>query len=296
MMAYGKEALTMLQQSKRRLSDYAIAGVILIAVIICLVPFLYILSESLSSNQAIISQAVTIYPIDINIEAYKVVFGDHSMIYSMFYTIILTLGFALLALTVTILAAYPLTKKRLKGRSAILLLMLITMYFSGGLIPDYLNIKNLHLLNTPWALILPGMMSVYNMIIMKSFFQSLPDSLLEAAHLDGCNELQILYKIVLPLSKPALATITLLYAVFRWNYFQDALFYITNEHLNTIQLKLYNVISLSQELVGENINVNLPSEALKAASIMFGTIPILLVYPWLQRYFVSGIMIGAVKG
>ena len=286
----------MLQQSKRRLSDYAIAGVISIAVIVCLVPFLYILSESFSSNKAIISQSVTIYPIDFNVEAYKVVFGDHSMLYSMFYTIILTLGFALLALIVTILAAYPLTKKRLKGRNAILLIMLITMYFSGGLIPDYMNIKNLHLLDTPWALILPGMMSVYNMIIMKSFFQNIPDSLLEAAHLDGCNELQILYKIVLPLSKPALATISLLYAVFRWNYFQDALFYITDQHLNTIQLKLYNVIQLSQQFVGENIDVNLPSEALKAASIVFGTIPILLAYPWLQRYFVSGIMIGAVKG
>jgi putative aldouronate transport system permease protein len=199
-------------------------------------------------------------------------------------------------LTVTILAAYPLTKKRLKGRNVLLLMMLFTMYFSGGLIPDYLNVKNLGLLDTPLALILPGMMSVYYMIILKSFFQNLPDSLEEAAHLDGCNELQILLKIVLPLSKPALATVSLLYAVFRWNYFQDALFYITDQNLYTIQLKLYNVINISQQMSGENVNVNLPSEALKAASIMFGTVPILLVYPWLQKYFVSGIMIGAVKG
>lgn len=286
----------MSQTFKNRMVDYTAALVILIAVFICLVPFLYILSQSLSSNRAIISQAVTIYPIDFNIEAYKVVFGDAGMLYSLFYTIILTGVFVLLALTVTILAAYPLTKKRLKGRNAILLIMLITMYFSGGLIPDYLNIKNLSLLDTPLALMLPGMMSVYYMIILKSFFQSLPDSLEEAAHLDGCNEWQILLKIVLPLSKPALATVGLLYAVFRWNYFQDALFYITDEKFYTIQLKLYNVINLSQQMSGENVNVNLPSEALKAASIMFGTVPILLVYPWLQKYFVSGIMIGAVKG
>ncbi|QAY66801.1 carbohydrate ABC transporter permease [Paenibacillus protaetiae] len=281
---------------KNKITDYIAAFIVLISVIVCLVPFLYILSQSLSSNRAIISQAVTVYPIDFNIEAYKVVFGDASMLYSLFYTVILTAGFVLLALIVTILAAYPLTKKRLKGRNAILLIMLFTMYFSGGLIPDYLNIKNLNLLNTPFALILPGMMSVYYMIILKSFFQSLPDSLEEAAHLDGCNELQILLKIVLPLSKPALATVSLLYAVFRWNYFQDALFYITDQNLYTIQLKLYNVINISQQLSGENVNVNLPSEALKAASIMFGTVPILLVYPWLQKYFVSGIMIGAVKG
>ena len=286
----------MTQNMKNKVFDYTAVITVLLAVFVCLVPFLYIASQSLSSNRAIISQAVTIYPIDFNIEAYKVVFGDNSMLYSLFYTVVLTAVFALVSLTVTILAAYPLTKKRLKGRSALLLLMLITMYFSGGLIPDYLNVKNLNLLNTSWALILPGMMSVYYMIILKSFFQSLPESLEEAAYLDGCNELQILLKIVLPLSKPALATITLLYAVFRWNYFQDALFYITDQELYTIQLKLYNVINLSQQMTGENINVNLPSEALKAASIMFGTIPILLVYPWLQKYFVSGIMIGAIKG
>ncbi|MFD0678444.1 MULTISPECIES: carbohydrate ABC transporter permease [unclassified Paenibacillus] len=286
----------MSQIIKNRIVDYTAAFVVLIAVFICLVPFLYILSQSLSSNRAIISQAVTIYPIDFNIEAYKVVFGDAGMLYSLFYTVILTVAFVLLSLTVTILAAYPLTKKRLKGRNTLLLMMLFTMYFSGGLIPDYLNVKNLNLLNTPFALILPGMLSVYYMIILKSFFQSLPDSLEEAAHLDGCNELQILLKIVLPLSKPALATVSLLYAVFRWNYFQDALFYITDQNLYTIQLKLYNVINISQQMSGENVNVNLPSEALKAASIMFGTVPILLVYPWLQKYFVSGIMIGAVKG
>ncbi|MDD9268496.1 carbohydrate ABC transporter permease [Paenibacillus sp. GCM10023248] len=286
----------MSQTLKNRVIDYTAASVVLISVFVCLVPFLYILSQSLSSNEAIISQAVTIYPIDFNIEAYKVVFGDAGMLYSLFYTVLLTGVFVLISLTVTILAAYPLTKKRLKGRNILLLVMLFTMYFSGGLIPDYLNVKSLNLLDTPLALILPGMMSVYYMIILKSFFQSLPDSLEEAAHLDGCNELQILLKIVLPLSKPALATVSLLYAVFRWNYFQDALFYITDQKFYTIQLKLYNVINLSQQMSGENLIVNLPSEALKAASIMFGTVPILLVYPWLQKYFVSGIMIGAVKG
>ncbi|WEG11102.1 carbohydrate ABC transporter permease [Pullulanibacillus sp. KACC 23026] len=286
----------MSQKLKNRIFDYSAVFIVLIAVFICLIPFLYILSESLSSNRAIISHLVTIFPIGFNIEAYKVVFTDAGMLYSMFYTVILVLVYVLLALTVTVLAAYTLSRKRLKGRNIILLLMVFTMYFSGGLVPDYMLVKNLHLLNTPFALILPSMMSVFNMIILKSFFQNLPESLEEAAYLDGCSDLQILLKIILPLSKPALATIALLYAVFRWNYFQDALFYITNEKLYTIQLKLYNVINISQQMSGENVVINLPSEALKAASIIFGTIPILIVYPWLQKYFVSGITIGSIKG
>jgi putative aldouronate transport system permease protein len=286
----------MSQKLKNRVFDYSAVLIVLIAVLICLIPFLYVLSESLSSNRAVISQLVTIYPIDFNIEAYKVVFADGSMLYSLFYTVILVLVYALLSLTITVLAAYALSRKRLKGRNVLLLVMVFTMYFSGGLIPDYMLVKNLNLLNTPLALILPSAMSVFNMIILKSFFENLPESLEEAAYLDGCNDLQILLKIMLPLSKPALATIALLYAVFRWNYFQDALFYITDEKLYTIQLKLYNVINISQQMAGENVNTNLPSEALKAASIMFGTVPILLVYPWLQKYFVSGITIGAIKG
>ncbi|ULT55214.1 carbohydrate ABC transporter permease [Neobacillus drentensis] len=286
----------MSQKLKNRVFDYSAALIVLIAVLICLIPFLYVLSESLSSNRAIVSQLVTIYPIDFNIEAYKVVFADGSMLYSLVYTMILVLVYALLSLAVTVLAAYALSRKRLKGRNVFLLVMVFTMYFSGGLIPDYMLVKNLNLLNSSLSLILPSIMSVFNMIILKSFFENLPESLEEAAYLDGCNDLQILLKIMLPLSKPALATIALLYAVFRWNYFQDALFYITDENLYTIQLKLYNVINISQQMAGENVNTNLPSEALKAASIMFGTVPILLVYPWLQKYFVSGITIGAIKG
>ncbi|MBS4217607.1 carbohydrate ABC transporter permease [Bacillus sp. FJAT-49711] len=286
----------MSQKLKNRSFDFFVTFIVLLSVFICLVPFLYILSQSLSSNRAIISQLVTIYPIDFNIEAYKVVFTDNAMLYSLFYTVLLVIVYALLALTVTVLAAFALSRKRLKGKNVLLLLMVFTMYFSGGLIPDYMLVKDLYLLNTPYALVLPGMMSVFNMIILKTFFQNLPESLEEAAYIDGCNDLQILLKIMLPLSKPALATIALLYAVFRWNYFQDALFYITDQKLYTIQLKLYNVINISQQMAGENVNVNLPSEALKAASIIFGTVPILLVYPWLQKYFVSGITIGAIKG
>ena len=287
-------------KSKNRIFDSTVLLISFLSVLICIIPFLYVIAVSFSSNSAIISQRVTLYPIGFNLETYKTVFGDHSMIYSLFYTIVLTVVFTVLSMILTICAAYPLTKKRLKGRNFFLLLIVITMYFSGGLIPDYMLIKNLHLLDTSWSLILPGLISVFNMIILKTFFNSLPSSLEESASLDGCNDLGILVKIVLPLSMSVIATLSLFYAVGRWNGFMDALFYINKTTLYPIQLKLYQIISISQSLdtqQSENMQgAGITPEGLKAASVMFATVPILLIYPWLQKYFVSGVMIGAVKG
>lgn len=286
-------------KTKDKVFDKVMIFITLISVLICVIPFLYIVAISLSSNSAIISQKVTLLPIGFNIETYKIVFSDSSMVYSLVYTIILTIIFTILSMIFTICAAYPLTKKRLRGRNAILMLMIFTMYFGGGLIPDYLNIKNLDLLDSSWSLILPGLVSVYNMIILKSFFNSLPESFEEAAAIDGCTEIGMLIKIVLPLSTPVLATLSLFYAVGRWNGFMDALFYISEPKLYPIQLKLYQIISASQSVdvqANENMATQTTPEALKAASVMFATVPILLAYPWLQRYFVSGVMIGGVKG
>ena len=180
-----------------------------------------------------------------------------------------------------------------------MIVIIITMYFSGGIIPDYLLIKNLHMLNKIWCLILPGAISAYNMIILKSFFQEIPESIEESAYIDGANDLIILIKVILPLSGPVLATISLFYAVGRWNYFQDALFYITKPSLYTLQLKLYNIVKLNRALdvsAVEGISgTNMP-ESVKAAVIVFATLPILIVYPWLQRYFIKGVMIGGIKG
>ena len=174
------------------------------------------------------------------------------------------------------------------------------MYFSGGTIPDYILMRELKILNTMWCLILPGMISVYNMIILKGFISSVPSSLEEAAQIDGANDFQVLLRIILPLSTSVLATVSLFYAVSRWNTFQDALFYITNPKYYTLQLMLNKIINMTQtgEIAqNEGVNqTNLVPENIKAASIVFATLPILLVYPWLQKYFVSGVMIGAVKG
>ncbi len=279
--------------------DTTIYLVTVLAVILCIVPVINVIAVSLSSNSAILGGKVFLIPREISLEAYKAILRDGTMLWSLGYTVLLTLGYTLLAMTLTVFAAYPLTKKRLKGRNLILLLIVFTMYFSGGIIPDYLLVKNLGLIDKVLALILPGAVSAFNLIVLKSFFQTLPESLEESAILDGCNDIGVLFRIILPLSKPALATISLYYAVGKWNSLQDALFYISNQKLFPLQLKLYQIVVNSQALdvsMGDNSSANILPESLKNACVVFATLPIVLVYPKLQKYFVSGVTIGAVKG
>lgn len=288
------------KMQKVRIGDIVIMAVITIALLICLLPFMHIISISLSSKQAVISNAVTIFPRGWDFNAYEIVFQDARMLKSMGLTIGLTLAYTVISMMMSICAAYPLTKEWLKGRSFFMLLIVFTMFFSGGLIPDYLLVKELGLLDNLLALIVPGMISAFNLIILRTFFMSIPSSLEESAYLDGSSHINTLIRIVLPLSLPVLATLSLFYAVSRWNGYMDALFYITNPELYPIQLKLYQIVmnSMVTDLTAQEgaLQTDFVPEGLKAASIMFATTPILIVYPWLQRYFVSGIMIGAVKG
>ncbi|MCM3630876.1 carbohydrate ABC transporter permease [Paenibacillus glycanilyticus] len=273
-------------------------GIIAVLVILCLAPLLHIASMSLSSNRAILSGEVTVFPLGINFEAYQKIFQDASMIRSLLVSIGLTAGYTALSMLMTVFAAYPLSK-RLKGAKFVMFLILFTMFFSGGTIPDYLLIRSLHLTNHLGSLLLPAMINPFFLIILLTFLRSLPSGLLEAAEMDGSSHFHSLVRIVLPLSMPALATLSLFYAVGRWNGFMDALMYITNPNLYPIQLKLYQVVMNSMtndplSMQGDQVVSVLP-ESIKAASIMFATLPILLVYPWLQKYFISGVMIGAVK-
>jgi ABC-type sugar transport system, permease component len=284
---------------KDKVFDSIIFIVILLSVLVCLLPFIHEIALSFSSNEAAIARKVLLWPVQFNFDAYTKVFTDKAMLTSLWVTIKMTVIFTLLGMLLTICTAYPLTKQRLKGRKALSMIFIFTMYFSGGIIPDYLLVNNLKMLNTEWSLILPLAFSAYNMIIMKNFFANIPESLEESARLDGCTDFGILTRIVLPLSGPVLATIGLFLAVGRWNAYQDALFYITKPKLYPLQLKLYMIVSASQstETLNDSSNsITLAPEVLKAACIMFATVPILVVYPWVQRYFVSGVMIGAVKG
>jgi ABC-type sugar transport system, permease component len=297
----GGDSMTNEAKLKRvRPSDIVIMIIVGAAMLICLVPFLHIIAVSLSSKQEIISDRVTIFPRGWDWESYKIVFSDSRMLRSMGLTIILTTVFTIVSMVMSICAAYPLTKTQLKGRSFFMMIIVFTMFFSGGLIPEYLLVKQLGLLDNMLSLILPGMISAFNLIILRSFFTSIPASLEESAYLDGSSHLGTLIRIVLPLSLPVLATLSLFYAVSRWNGFMDALFYISNSEMYPIQLKLYQVVmnSMVTDLTAQEgaAATDVVPEGLKAASIMFATAPILIVYPWLQRYFVSGVMVGAVKG
>lgn len=272
---------------------------LIILAFLCLFPFINTAAISLSDTGAIMAGKVTLWPVGFELSAYKAVFNDSTMIRSLIFTIVLTLLFTFVAVFMTILAAYPLAQKRLRGRKTLTLIITFTMYFSGGMIPSYLLVSELGLLNSVWALILPCAVNTFNMIIMKSFFMTLPESLSEAARIDGCNDMSILFRIILPLSMPIIATISLFYAVQRWNGFTDALYYINDSKLYPLQLKLRQLISLNMvdQLVMDSQseeNTAIP-ESIKSASLMFATVPILLVYPWLQKYFVKGVMVGSIK-
>ncbi len=282
--------------------QFILTAIILLISLTCLLPFVNVAATSLSSKSAILSGKVSFWPVELDTRAYKAIFSDPAMMRSLWFTVVITVIYTLFAMVLTILMAYPLTKKRLKGRKFFNFMALFTMYFSGGTIPIYLNIKELGLLDSPWSLILPGMLSTYNMIILKSFFTALPDSLEEAATIDGANDFQILLQIVLPLSMASLATLTLFYAVGKWNSFQDALYYIQTKAYQPLQLKLYHLIKGSQAVDiaamegGSSTVATDISESIEPASIIFATLPILVVYPFVQRYFVAGVTIGAVKG
>ena len=259
---------------------------------------LNLLARSLSGTDFLIRNEVYLIPKGINFDAYMTVLGDPKYIRSFIWTVFLTLVCTVVSLTMTTLCAYPLIFQNLKGRSFINIFITITMFFNAGTIPNYLLMKSLNLLDTPWVLIIPGCMSVYNMIIMRSFFYGIPDSLRESAEIDGASYIKILTSIYVPLSKPVFATLALFYAVGRWNGYSDALMYVTDKDLYPLQLLLYNVLNnINSVEVAAQEGFSTPglSESLKAAIVMFSTVPILLIYPWLQKYFIHGVTMGAVK-
>jgi putative aldouronate transport system permease protein len=267
-----------------------------------LFPFLNLVAKSLSSEAAVISGIVGILPVDFQIGTYKFVLANKQFINSFRITVIITLLGTVLALFMTVITAYPLSKTRLRGRKYIMLIFVFTMLFNGGLIPTYLLMQKLRLVNKMGVLILPGLLSVYNMLIVKNFFEGLPESLEESAKLDGASNITILFKIVLPLSKPVLATIALFYAVGLWNSYFTAMIYITRPELKPLQLYLKELLASTDDALRQagafdmNSDLNRTTEAVRAASIITATVPILCVYPFLQKYFVKGVLIGSVKG
>lgn len=278
-------------------ADLGIALACLVFILVCLLPFVNLLARSLSSPMAIINRQVSFLPVEFSAAAYDRVMRDAAFSRSLLWTGGLTVVCTLLSMAITILCAYPLTYDKLKGGKLVNGLIILTMYFSAGTIPNYILLQNLNMIDNPLALVLPNCLSVFNFIVLRSFFFGIPESLRESAELDGANPFTVLVKIYLPLSTSVLATLALFYASGRWNGFSDALMYISNPRYAPIQLKLYQIINnLSAIEDPGNSQVQNAGEAVKAASVMFATVPIVLIYPWLQRYFISGVTVGAVKG
>ncbi len=293
----------MIKSRKTRIGDLVIAGICFILILVCLLPMIHVLAASLSSPDVLIRNEVFLWPKGWNIESYRTVLTTEQYIRSILWTVVLTVICTILSITLTICCAYPLTYSNLRGGKFFNIFILFTMYFSAGTIPNYLVLNNLKMLNTPYVLIIPNCISVFNVIIMRSFFYSVPESLKEAAEIDGAGPIRVLLKVYLPLSLPVIATLSLFYAVGRWNGFSDALMYLRSSQSRVywpIQLLLYNIIQSTlqtgEQAAQEGFVSAGVSKTIQMATVMFATIPILLVYPWLQRYFVTGVTIGAVKG
>ena len=266
-----------------------------------LFPFLNMAAKSFSSENAILTGKVLFWPVGFQTGTYKYVIRQAQFWNSFKVSVIITLMGTAGAMIISCLTAYPLSKTWLYGRKPLLLLFVFTMLFGGGMVPSYLLMRSLGLINTIWVLFVPAMLSVYNMILLKNFFEDIPDSIEESAELDGAGSLRILVSIVLPMSLPAIATIGLFYAVGFWDNYMSGLLYITKPELKPLQQYLYEIVTESINVDKEmsmdaQENAALNTDAIRSATIMLACVPIMCVYPFLQKYFVKGMRVGSVKG
>ena len=281
--------------------DYIVLGLFALLVFY---PILYVVSSSFSDPKRIIEGRVWLLPVDFTLKGYSATF-QYNWIWSGFgNSMLYALCGTLLGLFMTTLCAYPLARNDLKGRNVLMFFMSFTLWFSGGMIPTYLQVRNLGLLNTRWAMLIPSAMSVYNMIIMRTYIQnSIPGDLLESARLDGCDDFKYLIHIVLPLSKPVLAVLALYYAVWYWNTYFYAFLYLSDRRQFPLQLILREIIQLNkaEDMLNSTNLADIEdrlymSELLKYTSIVISTLPAIIVYPFVQKHFVKGMMVGAIKG
>lgn len=261
-------------------------------------PFIYVVAGSFATELELTTRSFFLIPHTFTLEAYHYIFQTGTVINAIMRTVGVTLVGTLVHLFFTFTMAYALSKPFLKGRSVVLKMVIFTMLFGGGMIPTYMLIKNLHLLNSYWALMLPGAISPFNLMIVRNSFQEFPTELIESAKIDGCSEIETFIRIVLPLSKPTIATFALFYAVGLWNDFFSSFLYIADSNKWTIQVILRQITLMSAtslDSVVENI-IEVPKKAVKLAAIAITTLPILCVYPFLQKHFAKGMMVGSIKG
>jgi len=285
--------------NKSKFGDFVIVVFFIILICVCLFPMMNVFARAMSAPQYLIRREVALWPRGFNLDAFDIVWSDSKYTWSLAWTAILTVICTVFSLVLTVLCAFPFVYKDLKGRKTLNVFMIFTMYFGAGMIPTFLLMRTLGLIDNPLVLILPSALSIFNVILMRSFFYGIPDSIRESAEIDGAGPFKTLMQIYLPLSKPVLATISLFYAVGRWNGYGDALLFLrTVRTWDPIQLLLYRV---QQNLTAIDVTQfetaagNAPTEAVRMATIVVATVPILIVYPFLQKYFVAGVTLGSIK-
>jgi putative aldouronate transport system permease protein len=297
------------RQEPRRIKEPRIDFVFLIAVyillgvalIIVVVPLLHIVSSSFSSPEAVSSGQVVLWPVDFSLQGYQAVMSNPQILTGYGNSLFYTVAGTVISTTLTVAIAYPLSRKDFMGRNVIMVLVLFTMLFSGGLIPTYLVVQELGMLNTRWSLLIPNAVAVWQVIIARTYFRSaIPDELTEAAELDGCGDLRFLWSVVLPLSKPMIAVIALMYAIAQWNSYFDALIYLKDASLQPLQLVLRNILILNTQSTIADPAIQMErqrlADLLKYSLIVVASIPVLLIYPFVARHFTKGVLVGAIKG
>ncbi|WP_243229561.1 carbohydrate ABC transporter permease [Microbacterium sp. CIAB417] len=276
-----------------------INGAVLIGfALVCVLPFVNVLASSLATPGELATRPFILWPETFSLDAYRYILSTPTIFRALGVSAIVTIGGTFISLVLTAFMAYALSKKHLKGRRVINFLVLFTMLFAGGMIPTFIVVKSLGMIDSLWSLIIPVAINAFNFVIMRSFFQGIPESLEEAARIDGCSELGVFWRIVLPLSLASIATIGLFYAVYYWNTYQSAILYINSSELWPIQVLLRQIVIVASGLNASEAAVDIvpPAQSVRMAVIFVATLPMLVVYPFVQRYFVKGALVGSVKG
>ena len=279
-----------------RVFNFVNICIMVVLALIMFLPFLHVVAKSFSADAYVISGQVGLWPRGFNFVAYRFAFSDTPIVTAFKNTLFVTIAGTALSVIVTAAAAYPLSLVNLKGRKLFIYYFIFTMLFSGGLVPGFVLMNNLNLLNNLWSLILPHILSVYNMILIKTYFEGIPDAIRESAMMDGANNIVIFSRIMLPMAKPIIATIVLFSAVSFWNSYYNSMLYLSDPDLQTLQLFLVNIVKQANATDSINTEMVVPTDTIRAATVVIGTVPILIVYPFLQKYFVTGITLGSVKG
>ncbi|MCM3748701.1 carbohydrate ABC transporter permease [Paenibacillus pasadenensis] len=279
-----------------RIFDIFLYAILTAVALLSVIPMVYVVSISLTPYTEVLKNGgFILFPKSITFEAYRQLFSNNQIPRALFVTIFITVVGTAINIILTVLMAYPLSRKKLRGRSIFLMVIVFTMLFSGGLIPTYLVVKATGMTNTLWAMIVPSAIWTFNVLILKSFYESLPEDLFESARIDGAGEWRVLAGIVLPLSVPAMLTVGLFYTVGHWNDFFQAILYITNTDLHPLQVLVRNLLLESQNMNNQS-DVILPTVTLQMAAVVSASLPILAVYPFIQKHFTKGVLVGAIKG